>query len=91
MLLLISYDLDAPRRPDSYAKVKEAIEGNALATLRPLYSQWLVETHEDVDAWASRLSPLLAQQDRLLVVRIQGRTNGYLPPEMWSWINARAI
>ena len=90
MLLLISYDLDAPQRPDSYAKVKEIIEGNALAILRPLYSQWLVETHEDVDAWTSRLTPVLSRQDRLLIVRVQGRANGYLPPATWTWINERA-
>jgi hypothetical protein len=90
LLLLISYDLDTPQRPESYAKIKEAIEANALSFKRPLYSQWLVETNEDVDSWTTRLTPLLAQQDRMLIVRVQGRANGFLPSGNWPWINERA-
>lgn len=90
MLLLISYDLDASARPGGYEKLKQAIETKAIAFEHPLYSQWLVETNDDVDAWTSHLTPFLTQEDRLLVVRVLGRSNGYLPPGLWTWINARA-
>jgi hypothetical protein len=91
MLLLISYDLDAPQRPNTYQQMHDAITAHTQDWLRPLYSQWLVVTNESVDTWAGWLQSLVQPQDRLLIVRVQGRTNGWLPDEMWAWINPRAV
>jgi hypothetical protein len=44
MVLLISYDLNGRERPSSYTKVKNYIEQHATSSIRPLYSQWFVET-----------------------------------------------
>lgn len=87
MLLLISYDLSSPERPGAYASVEAAIKEAAGDSYRPLYSQWLIATDEGVDEWTARLTPFMTSPDRLLIVRVQGRANGWLPREHWSWIN----
>jgi hypothetical protein len=91
MLLLISYDLDTVDRPPRYEAIKTTIEGAATEFRRPLYSQWLVVTNEGVDEWGTRLRPFLSPEDRLLIVRITGRSNGWLPEDLWTWINVHAI
>lgn len=91
MLLLISYDLSTSDRPPAYEAIKATIEAASGGRCRrPLYSQWLVDTEESVDTWVERLQGHLSPADRLLVVRVQGRTNGWLPSEDWTWINARS-
>jgi hypothetical protein len=91
VLLLISYDLATSDRPSNYEAIRGAIDAAAQEAYRPLYSQWLVVTSEDVDTWTSRLTPLLSPEDKLLIVRIQGRANGRLPKTYWPWINAHAV
>jgi hypothetical protein len=91
LLLLISYDLTTRDRPPDYEALENAIKESAIESLHPLYSQWLVQTNEDVETWGKRLTPLMKSQDRLLIVRIQGPVNGWLPKAHWEWINTRAV
>jgi hypothetical protein len=86
MLLLIGYA--GPQE----SRVQKEIHERASAHLRPLPSQdlWLAETDEDVDAWADRLSEFMTSPERLLILRVTGRTNGWLPSDAWDWINPRA-
>jgi hypothetical protein len=87
VLLLISYDLSTPERPGAYESIEAAINDVALESSRPLYSQWLVVTNEGVDEWSARLTPFMTPRDRLLIVRVQSRANGWLPGNFWPWIN----
>lgn len=90
MLLLISYDQEgAQTRGNKHAQLDSAIKQVAPAAGRPMFSQWLVQTDDPVDVWGNRLTPLMDNDDRLLIVRVQGRVNGWLPSSWWEWINAR--
>ncbi len=90
MLILISYDLDQPGRSDAYEAVRERIVGAAAEVRRTMHSQWLVVSDDGLDTWVERLRDLLTPADRLLVTRISGPVNGWLPREHWDWINEHA-
>jgi hypothetical protein len=89
MVLMISYDLNGHERPAAYTAVKNAIENNATDWKRPLYSQWLVETTESSQAWADRLTPVIDQNDKLFITRIQQPYQGWLPKAIWEWLRPR--
>jgi hypothetical protein len=86
LLLLITY---APQPTsdveDRTVVVQQLINEHAIAHIQPLPARWIVQTDEDIDTWVARLGP----PGRLLIVRIQGRVNGWLPKEHWEWISAR--
>lgn len=91
MVLLISYDLNGRERPSSYAKVKNYIEEHAQACIRPLYSQWLVQTSYTPDAWvdALRINNLIDSNDQLSVCHVRRPFQGWLPEAYWAWLNTR--
>jgi hypothetical protein len=89
MVLLISYDLKGHERPSAYQDVKRVIENNAIDYKRPLYSQWFVETSASVDTWADRLTKVIDSNDKLFICEVKGHTNGWLPKDVWEWLNAR--
>lgn len=91
MVLLISYDLMAPERPASYETIKAAIESGAISSIRPLFSQWLVETTSDADTWTAHLraTGAIDPNDRLLIMPVVRPFQGWLPQEAWEWLNAR--
>jgi hypothetical protein len=89
MVLLISYDLDGHERPSAYAAVKKRIEEGATSFRRPLYSQWLVETASLPDQWFEHLKPVIDENDRLLIVRVQRPYAGWLDKEIWEWQSTR--
>ena len=92
MILLISYDLNGPERPRSYSDVRFAIEQNAASSIKPLYSQWLVETSQGPRAWWNVLRPLLDTNDRLLIVQVVDRSYfGYLDRNVNDWLTARVV
>jgi hypothetical protein len=91
MVLLISYDLNGHERPSSYTKVKNYIEEHARASIRPLYSQWFLDTSYSVGAWVKALrdNGLIDGNDRLFVCQIHKPYQGSLTQEQWAWLNAR--
>jgi hypothetical protein len=92
MVLLISYDLNGRERPSSYQRVREVIERNATASIKPLYSQWLVETNSSPTAWTNTLLSVMDLDDRLLIVQITNRSYaGFLDQAVWDWLNARGL
>lgn len=91
MVLLISYDLTDGARPENYEAVRAVIEGSAISAERPLFSQWLVETDDDVSVWSQRLVGAISPNDRLLIVRITAPYQGWLPQETWNWLQQRLM
>lgn len=89
MVLLISYDLNGHERPVAYEAVRQVIESAARDFRRPLRSQWLVDTADSPDAWADRLYPVIDADDRLLICEVTSPNQGWLPNEIWIWLNAR--
>jgi hypothetical protein len=92
MVLLISYDLNGHERPSSYAAVKKYIEEHATSSVRPLYSQWFVETGSGPDEWAAALreNNLIDSTDRLFICEVHRPYQGNLLTDpTWNWLNAR--
>ncbi|MBN1607693.1 MAG: hypothetical protein JW940_13735 [Polyangiaceae bacterium] len=92
MVLLISYDLNGRERPAAYERVKDVIETNALAWIRPLYSQWLIETNASPGAWTTSLRGVMDANDKLLIVQVTNRSySGYLDTAVWEWLEQRGL
>ncbi|MET0602090.1 MAG: hypothetical protein ABW167_08895 [Baekduia sp.] len=91
MVLLISYDLNGRERPSSYQKVKAFIEKNAQSSIRPLYSQWLVETTASPDAWTDAMldAGIIDSNDRLFICEAAQPAQGWLDEGEWAWLRAR--
>ena len=88
MVLLISYDLNRDERPTSYAAVRDVIERHARSAIRVLYSQWLVETYEDVHTWRERVRAVADANDLILVVEVQN-WSGWLQRDALNWLAQR--
>lgn len=88
-MLLVSYDLNDHERPSAYDDVAKAIEENAKAHVRILYSQWLVDTDDNVQSWSDRLYGLIDANDRLFVAPVVTPYQGWLPQEAWDWLSDR--
>jgi hypothetical protein len=91
VVLLISYDLNHGERPSAYADVEQAIQARAIDYRRPLFSQWLVESNEGVDQWAHWLRSVIDEDDRLLIIQVSSRANGWLDGSLWEWLNAKTF
>lgn len=91
MVLLISYDLNGHERPSSYRRVKNYIEQHAGSSIRPLYSQWFIETASTPQQWvdALRNNNLIDANDRLFICRVQAPYQGWLSSEHWNRLNPR--
>jgi hypothetical protein len=91
MVLLISYDLNGHERPSSYRKVKDYIEQHSQSSIRPLYSQWFVETTASPHAWVDAMlkSEIIDHNDRLLICEVHEPAQGWLDESDWAWLSAR--
>lgn len=89
MVLLVSYDLNRHERPSSYQAVHDAIKGNAVSFRHPLYSQWFVETGEDVQAWSDLIASVTDEDDSWFILRVTRPYQGWLPSDVWEWLQSR--
>lgn len=89
MVLLISYDLNRHERPSSYQAVQAVIKKNATSFKRLLYSQWFVETGQNVQAWSDLIASAVDQDDNWFVLRVARPYQGWLPQAVWEWLNPR--
>lgn len=84
-LVLISHDAPAERTED----LARLVADHAQEWRRPMATQWLVETEEDVDVWARRLAAVLGPDDQLLVTEVRRPIQGWLTSDLWEWVNER--
>ena len=89
MVLLISYDLNGHERPSAYAAVKEMIEQNSTSSVKPLYSQWFVETDESPAVWHKRMKDVADDNDRWFIDKVTGDYIGMLSTEAVNWLKER--
>jgi hypothetical protein len=91
MVLLISYDLDHHARPSAYAAVEKSLKENAVSWAKPLYSQWFVETQLSIEEWDKIIRQAAdPNNDYWLIVPVARPHQGWLPKDVWDWLNARA-
>lgn len=89
MVLLISYDLNGHERPAAYDDVKKVITENAVSYLKPLYSQWFIETQDSIEVWVDRLKAVTDRSDRLFVLQVKRPYQGLLTETQWEWLSSR--
>lgn len=89
MVHLISYDLLSAERPAAYEDIRTLVETNAKSFRKPLYSQWLVESDYTPKEWFELLDPVIDEGDRVLIVRVQSPYWGWLPKDIWDWLDRR--
>jgi hypothetical protein len=88
MVLLISYDLNRHERPSAYAAVLNMINRHASA-VRPLYSQWFVETNDGPNTWHERMKQVTDANDNWFICQVTKAHQGWLDKSVWAWLNAR--
>ena len=91
MVLLISYDLNGHERPASYTRMKQYIERHAQSAIRPLYSQWFVETTSTPQQWvdALRANNVVDPNDAVFICTVTQPFQGLLTQADWDWLYAR--
>lgn len=81
----ITYDLKQPGR--NYEPLYDAIKSVGI-WWHFLDSTWLVSTTLNAqDIWA-RLAPAIDSSDLLLVIEVRKQSQGWLPNDAWTWIQA---
>lgn len=85
MFLLINYDLHGPSQ--NYTKLFELIKGCGPA-IRCLASSWLLRTTLSAESIFQHLKPAIDTNDNLLVTRITDDRQGWMPQQVWDWLNA---
>jgi hypothetical protein len=88
-VLLLSYDLNGHERPSAYEDVKDMIEANAISAIRPLFSQWLIETDDTLGTWHQRMKGVVDKGDNWLIVEVTRARQGWLQKAVWEWLDAR--
>ncbi len=86
MVYIISYDLNRPGQ--DYQGLYQAIKQLG-DWCRPLDSTWLVDTTLGAEAVAGQLRPQIDKNDGLLVIGATQDYAGWLPKEMWEWLQQR--
>lgn len=84
-MFLISYDLKSAEA--DYEAMYSAIQALG-ASLRVLDSTWIVDPPQGVgeDEIATQLHGVIHSGDRFIVVHIDNRRQGWLPRNMWDWM-----
>lgn len=83
-VFLISYDLKTPLR--NYNPLFEEIK-KSTKWWHFLDSTWLIQTSESPDDIWKRLASHVTNTDRLLIIEVRDRCQGWLPKEAWDWIH----
>lgn len=84
--LLITYTLRNATR--DYEALFNAIKNNSSRWWHYIDTAWIVQTSLTPDQFAHQLYPFIEKPDHLLVVRITGEHQGWLPKAAWDWINS---
>ena len=84
-MFLISYDLKSAEA--DYEAMYTAIQALG-ASIRVLESTWIVDAQQGVreNEISERLRGVIHAGDRFIVVHIDNRRQGWLPRNMWTWM-----
>jgi hypothetical protein len=85
-VLLVTYTLRNQLK--DYSSFYSAIKSNGTKWWHYIDAAWIVQTSLTADQFAHQLFPHIEKPDYLLVVRITGEHQGWLPKDAWDWINS---
>ena len=88
MILLISYDLNNPKRGyrGLYKEIKKAD-----TWWHHLDSTWIIRTNQNPETWQDRLRRYMDKDDSLLIIEVRNNYQGWLPEEAWQWLERNLI
>jgi hypothetical protein len=72
-----------------YTSFFDAIKNNADQWWHYMDSTWIVATGHTSTDFATLLYPHMDQDDRLLVAKLSGDYQGWLPADAWDWLNSK--
>lgn len=87
MVLIVTYALNSVGH--DYTPLFNTIKGKAGRWWHFMDSTWIVDTQYSADQFAKLLFPHMFQSDSLLVARLQGEHQGWLPKEAWDWLTSK--
>jgi hypothetical protein len=86
-VLIITF---AHRSPlTDYGPFFNAIKNNGSQWWHYMDSTWIVVTSYSPTEFAQLLYPHIDSDDRLLVARLSGDYQGWLPADAWEWLNTK--
>ena len=86
MMLLISYDINRPRKRGVYSRLSREIE-KARKSCKILESTWIISTKYEPDIWACRLRRHIDENDVLLIIEVCENYDGQLPDDAWECLD----
>lgn len=90
MIYLITYDINKVIK--NYDDLYVAIKGLSGDFQHPLESTWFVATdNKNQEDIYKSLRPLIDEKDYLFVTRLTKDYYGWLPKNVWDWINAHSL
>ena len=81
---IVTYDLKVPGK--DYSGLYNAIKASP-KWWHYLESSWLIYTSELPGQIWERLSPHVDKNDRILIIEVRDRCQGWLPKDAWDWIH----
>ncbi len=81
---LVSYDLH--KKGQNYADLIAELK-NSSGYAKPLESTWLICSDESASNVSTRLRRHLDDNDSILVIEVAANYAGWLPKEIWTWMN----
>lgn len=84
---LVAYKLDTPGK--DYGPFFDVLKKSIDGWCNYIDNAIVVNTNMPILEFTQKLYPHMTKSDRLLVTRLQGTHNGWLPKEAWDWLNAR--
>lgn len=89
MVILVSYDLNNHENRAAYEAVENMVKKHAISCIKPLYSQWLIQTEEPISTWAARMKQVTDKDDTWLIDRLTTSYRGYLPQSVINWLSGK--
>jgi hypothetical protein len=86
-VLIITYAHNNPQK--DYAPFFDAVKGNCDYWWYYLNATWIVVTDHSANDFAKLLYPHIETTDRLLVAKLAGDHQGWLPEDAWKWLNEK--
>lgn len=84
-IFVVTYEKRTPGK--DYGPLHKAIQDNAIKWWHYLTHTWIVQTHMTADQFAKLLYPYITKDDYLLVAKLSGQHQGWLPDDAWKWLN----
>ena len=85
MRLLITYDIHS-NGVVSLEALQNAIKQSSQNWWHYLSNVWIVDTELSIVEVHNRIVPMITSADRLLIIEVGSKHQGWLPADAWKWL-----